>query len=482
MKSKTLYKQKSKPRAAILLTIVLESSLFVLIYTFSSQEYWQLLASVIVATNIAVYVWTTLWKRDGILPLFDIGAVCIAATWLYTVLPLLQLYAASLGLTKIREYRFLRLNVSPQRLGAYPWWFVVYLLSLGIAYLFFRQKSSENFSMLQKLRINQLHALVICFGASSVYLLVLDFSTGFTYNVSYSDLEQFRTGFSDLPVFVRQITNVVRNIYFLFKIGVLALIMTQYKHLRWRLVLFAWIAFEVISSIRLMGARTDLALFLLAVVLLYHRLVKPFSLPFIIMFSGLFIAGFMLFGIVRGMAVSGSNRVLTQDDILSRGNEFFGIFMTGYHVYWERISGRLIVPLSVRLYELVAFIPQQLLPFQKLSPAYWYLDEFIGSRQTGHVFGTMAQAAMGFGIIELIVRGGLLGYFLARIHHWYTRRSTNFFALLLYTWLCVRIYNTFRTLTFSLVPNVIYFVIPGFFIFNVASAILKPHLKEKQLF
>ena len=106
-------------------------------------------------------------------------------------------------------------------------------------------------------------------------------------------------------------------------------------------------------------------------------------------------------------------------------------------------------------------VPQQLLPIKKIDPSEWYLGVKGINDQTGYMFGVIAQSVIGFGLLELALRGAVLGVIFAAAGRWYTRRSSRFLPTLFYVWLCVWSYYTFRASTFYLLSPIIYRVLPA---------------------
>jgi hypothetical protein len=76
------------------------------------------------------------------------------------------------------------------------------------------------------------------------------------------------------------------------------------------------------------------------------------------------------------------------------------------------------------------------------------------------MFGVIAQAIVGFGLLELVLRGALVGLLFAWAQRWYTRRAARFLPTLVYVWLCVWSYYTFRASTFYLLSPIIYRLLP----------------------
>jgi hypothetical protein len=106
-------------------------------------------------------------------------------------------------------------------------------------------------------------------------------------------------------------------------------------------------------------------------------------------------------------------------------------------------------------------IPQQLLPFEKIDPALWYLD-VLGIREgnIGFMFGVISEAAVGFGAPEMALRGLAVGAIFALIHNWYARNASRFWPTLFYIWLCVWSYYTYRASSFYLLTHVITMFVP----------------------
>ena len=84
----------------------------------------------------------------------------------------------------------------------------------------------------------------------------------------------------------------------------------------------------------------------------------------------------------------------------------------------------------------------------------------MGETGIGVMFGVMAQAAIGWGWIELILRGAVLGLLFALLHRWYVRQAAQFWPTLFYLFLAVWTYYTFRATTFRFVYFVIYQFLP----------------------
>ncbi len=116
------------------------------------------------------------------------------------------------------------------------------------------------------------------------------------------------------------------------------------------------------------------------------------------------------------------------------------------------------VPLQVYFIDLLALIPQQFLPFEKLQPYIWYL----GATNNPDYFnyGVIAQSLLGFGIIELVARGALMGLLFGAIHNRVLKEDWSFWAAFFYIWLAIVCYQSFRNTMLHFVPLSIYQWVP----------------------
>jgi hypothetical protein len=217
-----------------------------------------------------------------------------------------------------------------------------------------------------------------------------------------------------------------------------------------------------------MGARTELLLTLLCAAMLYHRFVRRLTLLPVLAAGTSFIALFLVFGAVRGTSSLGGNvdlaRALLADNrdaLFSIGTEFQTLFGGSYDLH--RLIGTGVVknvPRQFWLYDLLIVIPQQLLPFDKIDVQEWYVQLHAPGRAGYFMFNPIAQASVGMGWIEVVLRGGITAFLLARIHGWYVLRGRNFWVFLLYLWLTLEAYYTIRSSTTTILAFVLFRFVP----------------------
>jgi len=217
-------------------------------------------------------------------------------------------------------------------------------------------------------------------------------------------------------------------------------------------------------------------LLLMATALLYHRMVKPFTLKFLII-SGISLFLFFIFmGLYRGYKDFGSLREdlsLANAGIFSGNNEFQALLGTAYDVFQRKMGG-VVLPWYLYINDFITILPpQQLMPFEKVPASEWYLRELgISGTGQGYMWGVISQSIVGLDWIELALRGAFLGYILARFHRWYLKHQSGFLATLLYVFFCIKVYYTFRDTTFSLLANLVWEVIPFYLFLGIGVTII----------
>jgi uncharacterized membrane protein SirB2 len=93
------------------------------------------------------------------------------------------------------------------------------------------------------------------------------------------------------------------------------------------------------------------------------------------------------------------------------------------------------------------------------------------------MWGVVTQSLIGFGLIELVIRGIVLGWFLAQVHHWYQRRHTKFLPTVLYVLLCITTLWTFRDTTGAILWAIWWAILPFaaiVYVFGSAQDLIRP--------
>jgi hypothetical protein len=294
----------------------------------------------------------------------------------------------------------------------------------------------------------------------------LKIATGINYNTSYES-EEFAKNvaiFANAPLILLQISGKLGGLQFFFKLALLFIIVSRCTQTKWRFILLIWIFIEILNTFLLGGARTGLILFLMATAILYHRLISNLSMKFLILSGSFLLISFIFFGLYRQYNSFYLFRLdfsQANAGIFSGNNEFQSLLGTAYDVLKIKERG-VALPWYLYINDFTAILPpQQLLPFEKIRASDWYLQQIgLNGTGVGLMWGVISQSIIGMDWIELAFRGALLGYILGRIHRWYLRHQTGFIETLIYVYLCIKVYYTFRDITGSLLTNLVWEIIP----------------------
>jgi hypothetical protein len=420
----------------------------------------------IVALAVAVVV--HLYRAEGELPIFDLGVLAILITAVYSAVPLLGYWLANLQWTPLTYLPLYLWNPGPAEVGSFSTGHVLYLYSLAAAYLVGRGHVSIRTGPIRELRSSEMGAIALCCIAVIAYLWLLELVFDYSYNPSYRNLTAeaaaVAAAVEKIPYVVRQVSHNVAAILLLLKLCALVWLMAHWGDRRWRAALFVWLAIECATTIANMGSRTNLVMLLMAAMLLYHRLVRPLRLIRAAALGTLLIAGALAYGLARDLSNADAAASLAAlssatSSRWSAMNEFQALYGIAYDLHARKAEGALgPIPWHVYANEFSQIVPSQLLPFPKADPCVGYpIVDGIG---IGCVLGVVAQAEIGFGWLELVVRGLAVGLVFAMIHRWYARRQDGYWSTVFYLCLCLWSYYTFRGSSFFIAYFVVYRFLP----------------------
>jgi hypothetical protein len=465
---------QNKKISSVLLAVLAS----ILVLAFMSADARYVAVPGFACVVMVLWLWVTLWDRDQKIPFFDVGIFCALATLFYTVYPLVNYWVDGLQFGLLSDGRLLSYNISPAELGYFHLRHVLYLFSFVVIYSMFRGRGDIETGNVNTPRRSNRQVIVLFFLFLTGYFIFLQLTTGVNYSTSYESeaFEKNVAAFASIPLLLLQISSKLWGILFLFKLAALFIVVSRCRQKKWLIILLLWVAAEIIQVLTLQGARTGLVLFLMATALLYHRMIKPLSVKFLITSGSSLFVFFIFLGLYRAYIDFASLQTnLSQVDagIFSGNNEFQALLGTAYDVLQRKIEGA-DLPWYLYINDFITILPpQQLLPFEKVGASEWYLRE-IGMSGTGQGFmwGVISQSIVGLDWIELVLRGGILGFLLAKLHRWYVRNQSGFIATLLYVYLCLRVYYTFRDTTFSLLPYFVWEVISFYMLLRMGSAFL----------
>ena len=450
--------------------------------TFISADGSYVAAPGLACVVLALWLWMRLWDRDQKIPFFDVGMLCALATLVYSVYPLVNYWVGGLQFGSLSDSRLHLYSITPFELGFFHLRHVLYLFSFVVFYSVFRGRSAIEPGNVSTPSRSTRQVVILFFLLLTGYFLLLGMLTAPSSSsndnpTTYADRIAIGLSVSsNMPLLLLQISGKLAGILFVFKLALLLIVVSRCRQQRWLIILLVWIAAEIVHTIYIKGARSDMVLFLIATALLYHRMVKPLSMKFLIISGTFLFLFFIFFGLYRAyIGFDSLQAALSQANagIFSGSNEFQALLGTAYDVLQRKVSGTEL-PWYLYLNDFITILPpQQLMPFEKVAASEWYLREIgISSTGQGLMWGVITQSIVGFDWIELALRGGILGYILARFHRWYLKHQSGFLETLLYTFFCLRVYYTFRDTTFSPLANLVWEVIPFYILLRIVVEIL----------
>jgi len=447
-----------------------------LIATMTPEERY-VAAPALMCTILVLWLWMILYDRDGKIPFFDVGIFCALATFIYTVYPLANYWVDGFQFGILSDGRMQSYNPQPAEMGLFHLRHVLYLSSFVPVYALFRGTAPVEIGKVTIPKRSARYVIVLSFLILNGYFFLLQILTGANFNASYESEIFFKnvSAFADLPLFLLQVSGKLWGILLLFKLALLYLVVGRCRQKRWLVILFVWIAFEIFLTSFIKGARTGMVLFLMAAALFYHRMINHLSIKFLTSGGILLFLYFIFMGLYRAyidFELLQTDLSQTDAGFFSGSNEFQALLGTAYDVL-QRKEGGAYLPWYLYINDFSAILPpQQLMPIEKVSAAEWYLRELgMSGTGSGYMWGVISQAIVGLDWLELPLRGSLLAYLLARIHRWYIKHQSGFLENLIYVYLCLKIYYTFRDTTFSILANFIWEVIPFYLILRLGGAI-----------
>lgn len=216
-------------------------------------------------------------------------------------------------------------------------------------------------------------------------------------------------------------------------------------------VVFAICAYELSYS---KGSRIETLSIMLGAACLYQFTVKSFTIKAVLIGLVAISALFSVVEVVRMLDLGGSGVAgALADEELGPASEFGAVFFTGYHLYAERMSGSLPpVGWPMLINDLLAVVP--FVDHGTWNPMYWYArNYFPDAIVPPATVGPIAESAVWGGEFDLAVRAALIGALYAGLMRWFLRRSTEWWALVIYSYL-------FATCVMTLKYSVLYQLAP----------------------
>ena len=438
-----------------------------------TREAQRIIFPCIVLINVTVYFFITLWKRDRVVPLFELGSLFVIACVLYTLIPALGFISNHLEYTSMSSIELNELAPNAKQLEPLVWRYVIFDVCFALIYLWCRGKKLKLKNITKLPPKNTFFSLLVLIVSTELLFLVYGLST----RSSYDKIADVYDSAANMSLIQQQIFGHLYSIALAFKIYFIVLIVSKSPEENRRRILITCIFAIIAIYFTYMGSRTETVVLLVTCGLLYHRLVKPVGFIIATLGSFFLILGFLLIGLMRAGSDFKTNfellKLTLDSDIslLQIANEFQNYFAYNYNLLVMKQTGILDVPTQLYFYDVLLPLPQQLLPFAKMNPTFWYWQ--YSETKGFFTFNPIAQAIVGGDWIDLVVRGGLLGCLFASAHKWYLRRSDSMVSTFIYLYIVVYSYYSIKDSSFILVYYVIYKLIPALIAIKLSGSLLQ---------
>lgn len=420
---------------------------------------WSVVGPLVAAAAIMLALFIYLRRLERGWPYFELGAFYVAILFLYIAYPIVLYIVNGYRFPEYGDWRLIAVEHRPEALGTLTWWYVLYLFCFCAAYVLVRGRRvlREHFRVRPpEPGSATIIAIVLLLIASRMFFVVL----GFFYDLSASSYGERYLVFRQFPHFLGQIAAQIQGVEITLEMMLaVALCCGTRRH---RIILaFGLIALVGYHFVH-MGARVELFVVFLAAVATYHFTVA--RIPFRWM-AGAAVTGFVI------MAFIGAARQMNTFSFKDLGNkmaaatEFESILGNAVDLkYINQISGGFLDRPNLYWADVLAIVPQQLMPIPKESPSFWFVRTYYREHYEaggGLAFGLLAEGVMGHGWVEMIWRGLLVGALFALFHRLLTRPNVGVGYLMFYIWMIAWCYQTIRTGTFSLLMLLNYrFLVP----------------------
>ena len=417
-----------------------------------------------------LFLWALKIKNNGVFPI-EIGSVYFGIVFLYCTMPFVGFALNGFKYHIFSSSRLFEANPTPEEVRHIGYYYVLYLFAFSFSYLALR-KTSKPHRYRCTLRP---HASVIVFLAI-IYVLFeapviwLKFDTlGQVWPEDYS--QQYLWA-NEYPLLVRQILNHWQAITFTLQVFILTYLFLIYRKVK--IIIAGLLSLKLLSLLFLLGARTETALLFAAAVICYYNYVRRFSLIKAFITSLIFVGIFLFIGWGRDL----QNIPIELLGSFFPSTEFESLFANAFDLYSMKQADSLDIPDLYPFEGVLNLFPQQLLPIEKPSLSNWYVRTYYRSYAEaggGYAFGVISEAMLSDSAwFSVFWRGAFHGAVLAWIYSLFHGSYLKPVQIATYVWLTILSYKMFRDTTFSLLPMVVFDLLPVIAIIYVIPLIAKP--------
>lgn len=442
-------------------------------FVHNAPLFWPL----IVGLGIGALFVAVLRLRDGGLDHFELGLIYMISLLLYLIYPLVGFTWNDASFTTSNDLRLYIAQPTTEELGYIAWLYITHLASFAAVYLLVRGTLKSTRRVVVPADDGLLYAAISMYLAIVVFQAVVDVA----FDLRASDYQETYLLTRRLPLLLAQIYSHLGGAKFVVELVALAMLFRRFD--QYKVLIFIWLAMITLLTLASLGQRTQMVLSLLAAAMTYHYLVKPISLKMVAIGGTALLTVFTIHGILRGMVFEYD---LDPDaNLFTYNSEFEALFANAYDLNSRRLRDELPdLPLAFFVDDFLAVVPQQISPFQRINPSFWYVETFypeFADLGGGLAFGTIAEGIVGWGWLSLVLRGAVQGALFAAIYRAFVARQRSFWTFVLYVWITAQAYQCFRGSTFYLVPFFFYRFVPVYIALRIVNVASGPRPTERTM-
>jgi hypothetical protein len=435
---------------------------------YSSAIVWSVVTPLIACTIIIVAFLIYIRRIEGTISYFEIGVFCAIITFLYSAYPLVRYILGGYSFPEWGDGRLFMLRLRPDDLGSLVWWYALYLSCFCAGYALTRGRTALRSVQVEPADAATVITIAVLLTCTKLFFFVL----GWFFNLRTSSYFDEYLVMQRLPLLVRQVAAHVQGIDLTLQM-MLVVALASSRRKSFRIMLVVLLLYVTVTQLLWPGARVKLFAVILAMLAVVDLTIRRIPLRW--MLAGA-TAGFVILLTMSAM------RDPTQSGprlpkLATQVTEFEIIFGNAVDLkYIKEVSGAFIDKPGLYWSGLTALIPSEFLTFEKDTPSDWYgrqyYRQFIEAGG-GLAFGVLAEAVVGYGAIEMVWRGLLVGLAFGLLHRRLMRGRVSLPFMMFYVWIVVWCYQTVRNITLGLLVLILYHVIAPLLATLILSAVLR---------
>jgi len=408
----------------------------------------------LVAILVAAFFYLR-WIRNNSsgFDVLEIGVYYSVLVLLYAIFPILTYLLGDLSFSPVSDIRLYQAQPSPAEMAPICWYYVAYFCAFALAYAWMRGRSTRFESRIAPPPPYTLPALVITLLSIKAVFLIVKVSYGLGAAETYTETYLV---YQHLPQLLQQILGHFNGMTLTLEILIMAILVLDLR--KYRYWIMGWVAAEALSVFFIgIGARTNVLVPIVSLVACYHFAVRRLTVRTTLALGLVFMLFFLALGIARSFQELDSDAGLNP---FGYANEFEAIYANAYDLAQLKANGetKAVFP-EVYFADVLSLVPRQVVPFEKLEVATWYVNTFYSEWADsggGLAFGAIPESIVGLGWFDVLWRGAILGAIFARLHRRFYANRQSIWSYGFYLWVFIFSYQCFRSGTFSLLPRAFY--------------------------